>query len=281
MSTNGRVWCAILLAAVVILVFLGAAYLRDDSLSRLRGSGVIRIGYAIEPPYAFIDARGRVTGESPEVAKRIVDSLGIGRIQWRQMEFGSLIPELEAGRIDVIAAGLFFTPERARRVRFSTPTFRVHPDLLVYKGNPRGLHSFRQIAEDPSVRLAVLSGSVEESLSQRLGVDPERLVRVPDALTGRVAVESGFADALMLSAPTLRWMTNAHRLGLTQLCIPAEDATLALGDTYGVGAFAFRLEDRALVSAWNAAQRFFIGSEAHRRLLLGFGFQNTEVHSRR
>ncbi|MFD2110356.1 ectoine/hydroxyectoine ABC transporter substrate-binding protein EhuB [Thiorhodococcus fuscus] len=281
MNTHGRTWGAILLIAAVILSFLGAAYLRDDSLSRLRSSGVIRIGYAIEPPYAFIDAGGRVTGESPEVAKRIVKALGIHRIQWRQMEFGSLIPELEAGRIDLIAAGLFFTPDRARRVRFSDPTFRVGPDLLVSKGNPRGLHAFRQIAEDSGVRLAVLSGSVEESLLRRLGVDPGRLVQVPDALTGRVAVESGVADALMLSAPAVHWMATAHRSDLTQLFISAEDPAPVLGDTYGIGAFAFRVEDRALVSAWNAAQRVFVGSEAHRHLLLGFGFQNTEVPARR
>jgi len=122
----------VLIIAVVVIVIVAALstaiVLRfpwDQSLTRLQREGTIRIGYAVEAPYAFLKPGGEVTGESPEVAKVIVGRLGIRHIEWRQSEFGSLISGLEAGRFDVIAAGIFITPERARRISFSEPTFHV------------------------------------------------------------------------------------------------------------------------------------------------------------
>jgi polar amino acid transport system substrate-binding protein len=58
----------------------------------------ITIGYAVEPPYAYVSGYN-ITGESPEVVQKIVEKLGIPGIIWRQTEFGSLIPELKAGKM--------------------------------------------------------------------------------------------------------------------------------------------------------------------------------------
>jgi polar amino acid transport system substrate-binding protein len=38
----------------------------------LRESGAIRIGYAIEAPYTYLQADSKVIGDPPEVARRIV-----------------------------------------------------------------------------------------------------------------------------------------------------------------------------------------------------------------
>ena len=89
------------LVIVIVVGFSTATFLlffSDQSLSRLQQAGVIRIGYTVEAPYAFLKPGGEVTGESPEVAKQIVARLGIRHIEWRQVEFGALISELEAGR---------------------------------------------------------------------------------------------------------------------------------------------------------------------------------------
>lgn len=126
----------ILIGAFLALLLVFRAT-RDDSLDRLRSKGTITIGYAVEAPYAFLTPDGTVTGEAPEIAKVMASRLGIGHIAWRQVEFGSLLAELEAGRIDVIAAGMFITPKRADRASFSLPTFRVREGLLV----PRGIRA--------------------------------------------------------------------------------------------------------------------------------------------
>ncbi|MBI4633588.1 MAG: ectoine/hydroxyectoine ABC transporter substrate-binding protein EhuB [Deltaproteobacteria bacterium] len=250
---------------------------RDTSLSRLKQEGAIRIGYAIEAPYAFLKPGGEVTGESPEVAKRIVALLSIHHIEWRQSKFDSLISGLDAGRFDVIAAGMFITPERAQRISFSEPTFHVRPGLLVAKNNPRHLHSYQQVVTLSDIKIAVISGAVEEALLRQMGMPERRLVLVPDALSGRVAVESGVADGLALSLPTIQWMAIREQLGKTELAHPFEPPEPASNERLGFGAFAFRKEERRLQSAWNAALKTFIGSPEHRALISQFGFTGAEL----
>lgn len=248
---------------------------RDHSLDRLRERGVIRIGYAIEAPYAYLEAgRAVPAGESPAVAAAIVSRLGIPAVDWRQCEFPALIDELEAGRIDVIAAGMFVTPERARRIAFSRPTVQVRPALLVARGNPRDLHGYGPAAAaPPPPRLAAISGSVEEGLL--LAQDGVTVVAVPDAATGRAAVETGAVDGLALSAPTIRWMASHDLLGATEIADPFQGPPQARDA--GLVAFGFRQGDRALRAAWDAVLSEFLGSAEHLALVEGLGFRAEDL----
>lgn len=112
---------------------------REDTLARVRREGAIRIGYAVEAPYAFVTPGGQVTGVDPELARLVASQLGLGSVRFRQTRFGGLLDDLDAGLVDAVAAGLFITPERQRRVRFTTPTAEVRASLLVRAGNPLGL----------------------------------------------------------------------------------------------------------------------------------------------
>ena len=105
------------------------------TLARIRHDGFVRIGYAVEAPYAYL-ADGRVTGESPEVARAIFARLGIDSLVWVQQDFGALIDDLRRGRFDVIAAWMFITPERERQIAFSVPTFCVTAPAEVMRTSP-------------------------------------------------------------------------------------------------------------------------------------------------
>lgn len=244
-----------------------------NALAQARQAGAIRVGYAVEAPYAFLTPEGQVTGEAPEIARVIAARLGIPRVEWRLVEFGGLIEGLEARRFDVIAAGMFITPERQRRVSFSHPTFQVGPGLLVRQGNPLALHSYADLLRQTNARVAVLSGSVEEACLLRFGCAEERLLRVPDAASGRAAVRAGQVAGLALSAPTIRWMAQNPIAGLTEAAEPFAEASVPPAP----GGFVFRREEAALCRAWNAELARFLGSEEHRRLVGQFGFTAAEL----
>lgn len=267
-----------ILAFVSILVVIGFAYLLsfDASLSKIRDSGTIRIGYAVEAPYSFLSEQGEVTGEAPEIAKYVAGKLGINDIQWKLIEFSSLIPELEAGRIDVIAAGMYITNARARQVNFSAPTFHVRQSLLVYKGNPLKITSFHEAMKSDKIKIAVISGAIEESLLRNAGFAEERTVVVPDAMTGRTAVESHVADALALSSPTIKWMLSQDESENTEV-IDDPDAAAYKNGWLGYGAFAFRKSDRELKKAWDDVLKNFVGSDEHLKMVAKFGFTRDEI----
>lgn len=276
-------------AAIVILLTLAAGslavvavhvVLRREAPRPVFGRDLIRVGYAIEAPFAFIADDGAVTGESPEVAREVIRRLGIGRTEWVQTSFPDLIDDLAAGRFDVVAAGMFIDRERARRVLFSRPTFRVREGLLVQAGNPRQIHSYAEAVGRADVRVAVLSGSVEERLLRDLGLPMNRMLTVPDARTGWVAVASRSVDGLALSLPTIRWMARASGAASVEIAEPFEPLADAASGRRGFGAFAFRLDDRRLRDAWDSVLRSFVGSDAHLRVVAPFGFTAAEMPGR-
>ncbi len=261
---------AALLVAAVALAGVTVRQGEESTWDRIQRTGVIRIGHTSEAPYAFRDSTGRVTGEAPEVARRVLERLGIGTIEWVETDFGRLIVELRTGRFDMIAAGMFVTPERRQLIGFSAPTYCAEPALLVRSGNPLDLHSLRDIAEAPAARLAVFANAVEAGHARAAGIPGDRILAVPDAETAVQAIRAGLADALALSGPTIQRLADAH-VDLDR-ARPFHNADADDPPALDCGAFGFRQEDRALRDAFDIELTAFLGSDQHRLAVRPFGF---------
>lgn len=246
----------------------------DTTLERIRDDRFIRAAYSPEPPYAFVDSAGEVTGESPSALRAVVEDLALGEIRWVRADFQDLIPLLRAGRVDVIASGLFRTPEREELVRFSVPTVCASAALVVAPGSP--VSSLEAFVADSTRRLAVMLGSVEEKASSVLEIDPAQLVRVPDLTTGIAAVAEGRADALAITLPTARTAVSrqeASTLDVRTYEPPAAAAALLTG----CSALAFRRGDERLARDVDAVLSGYIGSAAHLQVISAFGFTAADL----
>lgn len=263
-----------LACAVTTLIYV-LLELPDPSDATWRG-GTIRVGYALEPPYADRTPEGTVTGEAPEVARAALARAGITRVRWVLGDFNALIPDLLAGQIDMIAAGMFVTPERAARVTFSLPTSAVGQGLLVRRGNPRDLHDYASLAERSEVTLAVLDGAVEHRQLLLLGMPAERLFLVPDVHAGMTAVRKGRVDGLALSGPTVVLLARQHPDEL-EAAQPFTQPIIEGKSVVGLCAFAFRKEDAPLADRVNEQLRAFIGTPEHLALVQPFGFDATSL----
>ena len=81
--------------------------------------GVLRLGTAaITEPFSFMDASQNVIGFDIEIASRVAQKLDM-KLEVIDMEFGSLIPALLSGKVDMIAACITVTDERAKKILFS------------------------------------------------------------------------------------------------------------------------------------------------------------------
>ena len=248
-----------------------------DTADRLERGLPRRAGYAIEAPFAYLDERGQVTGEAPEILRRALRGAGIDGIEWIHADFGDLIHDLEVGRIDVIAAGLFVTPDRAARVAFTRPTALVRTGLLVPADNPRRLRTLASIAADPGARLAVIEGAVEARQAAAVGVPEQRIGAYPDARSAVAAVQSGHAHAFALSAVSLRSILlgiDGH--GLAVVTAPTSVTVTGEGDS-GLPALAFRRDDKWLRDRVDGVLAKFVGSSAHLDLVRPFGFGPDEI----
>ncbi|HSK38143.1 MAG TPA: ectoine/hydroxyectoine ABC transporter substrate-binding protein EhuB [Arenibaculum sp.] len=248
----------------------------QDTLETAREQGFIRIAFANEAPFGYAAPDGTLTGEAPEIAKAIFERMGIPEVDGVLTEWASLIPGLQAGRFDVIAAGMFITPQRCEQIAFSEPTYTLGQSFLVQQGNPKDLHGYDDVAAGDDVTLGVLAGAVERDYALEAGVPDERIVRLPDQASMVSAVRAGRVDAAALTAISIEQM--ARRGGdAVERAEPFTTPEAAMGS----GAFGFRKADEALLNEFNKHLTEFVGSPEHLELVEQFGFTGNELPSGR
>ena len=246
----------------------------SDNAPRHWSGGEIRVGYSSEPPYGFRKADGTVTGQAPEIAKVVLARLGIGPIRWVLVDFSQAMDALRSGTIDMLANGLFITPERQARIAFSLPFSQSPAGLLVRYGNPKGLHGYADILRQQAVVTAVLDGSVEQSTLVGLGLPAKRLFVVPTPMDGLAAVRLGRADCLALTDPTVAWLAREAPM---DVAVVEPVHPLAAMPPAGSSAFGFRREDVRLREAVDRVLRTFVGSPEHLALVAPFGFNRQSL----
>lgn len=93
---------------------------------------VLTVGVAANrEPMCFV-LGGGYGGVDIELIKRIAYELGM-RTEFRDMNFSSLIPALENGKVDVVVSNIVYTEERANIVDFTQPYFDNPQVLLTRK----------------------------------------------------------------------------------------------------------------------------------------------------
>jgi polar amino acid transport system substrate-binding protein len=248
-----------------------------DTLARARASGTLRVGYANEAPYAYVDpSTGELTGEAPTIARAVLSELGIRTIAGVLTEFGSLIPGLEAGRFDVIAAGMYILPVRCRRIAFSNPTYSVGEAFLVEAGNPGKLHSYADVANGKEVKLGVVAGAVQLQYAVASGVPRSRIVVFPDAPSALEGVLARRVDAYAATALTVNDLLQRADNASLARAEPFTDPVVDGRRVRGYGAFGFRKDDPALLRAFNDALAKLVGTPRHLELVRPFGFTAQE-----
>lgn len=244
----------------------------ETSLERIQRTGEIRIGYANEKPFAYSETDGSVTGESPEIIKAVLEQMGVQKVNAVLTEWGGLIPGLLAGRYDVIAAGMYVTPERAEQVLFTDPHYKLGDGLLVSKGNPKNLKSYEDFVRNKNTKLAVMAGTVQYHAARAAGVPESQILQVPNVIAQLQAVRTRRADAAAATLLTAREL--AEKGGAAVEVIADFDGGPA---SVGYGALAFRKSDTDLRDAVNDVLKAWVGTEAHLKTIAPFGFDEANL----
>ena len=251
---------------------------QETTLQRIQRAGVVRVGYANEAPYAYMDEEnGRLTGEAPEIARVLLKEMGVERVEGVLTEFGALIPGLKAKRFDIIAAGMYILPQRCREIAFTDPTYRIGEAFLVKAGNPLDLHSYEDVAAHSDARLGVVAGAVELAYARATGIPDDRIAVLPDAPSAVAAVQADRVDAYAGTALTVQDMLNKAGDGGVERAAPFKNPVIDGEQVSGYGAFGIRQEDTALLAALNERLHAFVGSAEHLRLVKPFGFTRAEM----
>lgn len=271
LARHGR-WAHLLLGALAIVPLVPGIAVAETTLERIQQSNHVRIGVANEAPYGYVDEDGRLTGEAPEIARRILQKIDPDiDLEPVVVDFGELIPRLRAGDIDIIAAGMFVTPARCAQIRFSEPTYVIGESFLVRKGNPKNVTSYESISRNNDARVGLIAGTVEYNYAMYSGIPSDRAPLYRSFAKAVEALQSGAVDAVGMTSLTAR--SFAREAGNSDLAATSQFYPVIRGTVEkGYGAFGFRKQDSDLAEAFDQHLADFIGTEAHWDLVEPFGF---------
>ena len=215
-------------------------------LTQLKEQGFARIAIANEPPWTMVTTGGEVSGAAPDLARAVLNKMGVEDIVASVSEYGAMIPGVQARRFDMVAAGLFIKPERCEAVLFSQPDLCDAESFMIKAGNPLNLKSFADVASS-GAKIGVVGGGTEEKLAIEAGVDRANIVVVPDPQSGAKLLQDGRIDVYALPV-----------LSISDLLKKAEDPSLAMfapveNTPIFCAGVAFRKQDGALRDAYDVA----------------------------
>lgn len=254
------------LAIAAAVVAMAPSVAQDNSkLEQLKAQGFARVAIANEPPFTAVGADGKVSGAAPDVARAVFAKLGVPDIVASISEYGAMIPGLQAGRHDVVTAGLFMKPERCAAVAYSEPVLCDAEALLVKKGNPKGFKSYADFAKDGAT-IGAPGGGTEEKLALDAGVPRDRVIVVPDGQSGLKMVQDGRIDAYSLPVLSINDLLKKANDPNLEVVAPVEGAPV-----YCDGA-AFKKGDEALRDAFNVELAKLKESGEFAKIIEPYGF---------
>jgi polar amino acid transport system substrate-binding protein len=157
---------SLLPAATAALLFLSlAAPAQADQLADIKKKGEIVIGVlGTDEPNSFVDPKTReIVGYEVDLAHAIARKIGVKPV-FKQLAVAARIPELQQGRVDLLAASLTHNKEREALIDFSLTTFVTGQKVLVK--NTSGVKSVQDLGgkkvltvkggtQEPNIRKAV------------------------------------------------------------------------------------------------------------------------------
>jgi len=196
---------------LILTLLLAACGTKDKSTSGAgNDSKVYKIGVdTTYPPFEFKD-RNEYKGIDIELINAIAKNQGF-KIDLSPMDFGGIIPAMQANQLDVAIAGMSITDERKKIVDFSTPYFNAGLTVVVKKDNT----TIKSVDDLKGKTVAVKKGTTGSKYAldnaNKLGI---KVVQFNDSPAMFQEVANGNADALIEDYPVISYAIAQKDLGL-------------------------------------------------------------------
>ena len=174
------------LILAVGLILSGALPATAATLQQVLNTGTLRVGITLAEPWALRDDAGEYTGFEVEVARKLAADMDVD-VEFVRFDYEDLVRGLESGQIDLIAAGLTITPERALHVNFSNPYATGGVSIATNSRTTSEVERLDQL-NAPEYTIAAVRNSVAEDLARRV---------LPRATMQTYLTETDAIDALI------------------------------------------------------------------------------------
>ncbi|RTQ32958.1 transporter substrate-binding domain-containing protein [Variovorax gossypii] len=218
---------------------LSAAAAHADQLEDIKKRGTLVCGtLGIAEPFSFANPQTRETqGYDVDFCGAIARSLGV-KLELKLVAVPARIPELQQGRVDVLAANLGWTAERAEQIAFSDSYY-----VSLTKAATRRADKFAAVNNLSGKRVATAKGSTSEAAARK-AIPDVQVITYQDPPSIFLALQQGKADAAVASELVLvKWKTEVEASAPIDVLEPA-----LLNESWGIG---MRKNETALIKHVN------------------------------
>jgi len=169
-----------------------------DQLVDIKARGKLICGtLGTAEPFSFQHPQTRqIVGYDVDICQKVADSLGVA-LELKPIAVEARIPELIQGRVDILAANLGYTPERAQQIDFSYSYFVSQQKLMATKES--GITTLDQLA---GKKVTAIKGSTSEQGVRRL-IPTAETVTFQDTSSAYLALVQDKVDAFCASELSL------------------------------------------------------------------------------
>lgn len=167
------------------------------------GDDTLIVGTAADfPPFSFIDKSDEIVGFDIDIVKEIARRLN-ANIKIVDRQFSMLLPQIQLGQIQIIAAGMTPTAERAKKIRFTKPYLKHNPLVIAsLKSRNLNINSLEDLkSKSAIVNTGYTADAYISDLSESKNINIIRLSKVEDAI---IALNHGKADVFITAQLTLK-----------------------------------------------------------------------------
>ncbi|MEM7825704.1 MAG: transporter substrate-binding domain-containing protein [Candidatus Aenigmatarchaeota archaeon] len=183
---------------------------------KIQERGKIIVGSSPDwPPFEYLDPTGKFVGFEVELVETIASRLGL-KVEWRAMEFDSIIPAVLEKKIDLGVSGFSVTPERVKIVKFTTPHSITESQIVMLKSRAQNLNIVKidslQELDELDLIVGTGEGTVQEDELKKNA--PKVLRSFKDFNTALLEMKNGTIDAVYAETPvTSWWVLEAEKAG--------------------------------------------------------------------
>jgi polar amino acid transport system substrate-binding protein len=135
---------ATLFMIMVLATITAKSALAGDTLAEAKKKGVLVVGVKDStPPFGYVDEKTRqLVGYDIDIVTAIAKKMGV-KLELKPVVSSTRMPMLQEGHIDIIAATMTKSAERAKVIDFSHMYFMTYQRFLVKKGTVKSLEDLK------------------------------------------------------------------------------------------------------------------------------------------
>lgn len=158
------------------------------------------------PPFEYVESDGSIGGFDFALMNEIGNRIG-REVEFKSMEFKSLIGAMEAGTIDAAIAGMTVTDERKQSVDFSDTYYQANQYIVVKKDS-----TVKSLSDLNGKKIAVQEGTTGDFIASGDGdlVKDAEVKRFKKGVDAIMDLKNGSVDAVVIDSNPAQEFVKAN-----------------------------------------------------------------------